>query len=443
MKIFSVKYLIILFFTIVLFTYCDKKIKYNADELLSINKISKNYCSNDSLNTYYEYIPTKYSIAKKWPVIFCFDPHGDGFSPLDSIKEIAEKFGFILIGSNTISNSTQNIDQTLSVLFDDVFKKYSIDNRRVFICGFSGGARIALSAAINLNKINGIIMCGAGITQPLPELNKLLNVYLVVGNQDFNYREVVNSNNFFNTSYNYHIEVFNGQHRWPPEHELHKAILWLLFNDMRKSFIEKDYDLINLFYNQSISNLKNYENDKQFVKAYNAAKNGFDFLKDLHNTKVFQKKMKKLIKEKAFKEEKNKISSIFYKENLLQDQYLNSYLTKDTAWWKNELKSIENIYNSEKDEEMRALYKRILSFLGIAGYSLTKQYIVNHDFITANKVILIYEIIEPDNPDCLFFKAILKYKSGNNKEAQELFKQAKNKGFNDINLTRQMMPNFN
>ncbi|HXB07336.1 MAG TPA: hypothetical protein VNW04_09475, partial [Puia sp.] len=86
------------------------------------------------------YIPARGN-PKAMPVVFFFDPHGDGTLPLNKYKTLAEAYGFILVGSNLSKNgndwpTTENI---WNKLYGDVRQRLKIDDRRLYTCGFSGG----------------------------------------------------------------------------------------------------------------------------------------------------------------------------------------------------------------------------------------------------------------------------------------------------------------
>src|ERR1051326_8768484 len=58
------------------------------------------FIKGDSTQSYALYLPTSYNTEKKYPAIYFFDPHAGGHIPIDKYKDLAEKYDFILIGSN-------------------------------------------------------------------------------------------------------------------------------------------------------------------------------------------------------------------------------------------------------------------------------------------------------------------------------------------------------
>ena len=99
-------------------------------------------CIKNVSHTYALYLPSKYSSDKKYPVIICFDSHGSGVKPVELFKEQAEKYGYILVGSNVSKNGVplQTTFEHYDILLDDVTTRFNIDKSRIYTCGFSGGA---------------------------------------------------------------------------------------------------------------------------------------------------------------------------------------------------------------------------------------------------------------------------------------------------------------
>src|SRR5205085_28773 len=65
--------------------------------------IEKVVCKNDVSQSYALYIPNTQNNAPI-PVIYCFDPHGDGTLPLKNYQALADAYHFTLVGSNNSKN---------------------------------------------------------------------------------------------------------------------------------------------------------------------------------------------------------------------------------------------------------------------------------------------------------------------------------------------------
>src|SRR5271169_907677 len=77
-------------------------LKHSHSDLKPLDKgivIDSVHCSDVPDQVYAVYLPSNYSTAKKWPIIYFFDPHGVGNLPLNLYKDLAEKYGYIIAGT--------------------------------------------------------------------------------------------------------------------------------------------------------------------------------------------------------------------------------------------------------------------------------------------------------------------------------------------------------
>jgi len=58
----------------------------------------------DPTNSYALYLPANYSPEKRWPLVLVFDPFARGEVSVKLFHEAAERYGFIVVGSNNSRN---------------------------------------------------------------------------------------------------------------------------------------------------------------------------------------------------------------------------------------------------------------------------------------------------------------------------------------------------
>ena len=155
--------------------------------------ITRISCKSDSSVNYALYLPKKYSVSEKFPIIFFFDSHGSGTFPLEKYKDLSEKYGYILVGSNNSKNGMrwEENEPQIKIFMNDVKDKLNIDGRRIYVCGFSGGSRVASSVAIFDGEINGVIGMGAGFPSLTDPIRNKFDYFGFAGNEDFNMNEMV------------------------------------------------------------------------------------------------------------------------------------------------------------------------------------------------------------------------------------------------------------
>src|SRR5215510_1879698 len=120
-------------------------------------------CAADALQSYALYLPTKYDPAQAWPVIFAFDPGARGQVPVERYQAAAEKYGYIVAGSNNSRNgSMEGSMAAVRAISADISARFTVDRRRVYTAGMSGGARVAMAVALGSNgQIAGVMASSA------------------------------------------------------------------------------------------------------------------------------------------------------------------------------------------------------------------------------------------------------------------------------------------
>jgi len=166
--------------------------------------------------SYALYLPSQYSPEKRWPIVYAFDPRARGNVPVESMKEAAERHGYILVGSNNSRNGSWKIEaEAAEAIVQDTHARLSIDDRRVYLAGFSGGARVAAQVAQVCKCAAGVLLNGAGF-HPLAFDSKdaPFAVFATVGTFDFNYPELVRTDEELEKlGYPHFLRPFEGPHQ--------------------------------------------------------------------------------------------------------------------------------------------------------------------------------------------------------------------------------------
>lgn len=163
------------------------------DATLLTGKVIDSVIGRDNTTICYAlYLPSYYSSDKKFPCIYFFDSHARGALPVHSYKDLAEKYGFILVGSNVSKNGTPwNVtNDGIKAMMADTRARINIDQARIYTSGFSGGSRVASSTAIMDGGVAGVIGCAAGFPSSNVEPQNKFDYFGMVGDYDFNYTEM-------------------------------------------------------------------------------------------------------------------------------------------------------------------------------------------------------------------------------------------------------------
>jgi predicted esterase len=226
---------------------------------------------NDSSQSYALYLPSRYTPNRKWPVLYAFDPGARGRVPVERFKDAAEKYGWIVIGSNNSRNGPWELAvNAWNAMQIDTHQRFAIDDQRMYATGFSGGARAAVRVAIGCKCLAGVIANGAGFPIDLaPSPTMHFDYFGAVGVDDFNYPELKSLEEpLTKAGISHHIQAFDGRHEWPPVSVATAAVEWMELQAMKNGKRPHDVGFINAAWQQRVSDGRTLEESKKYYEAY-------------------------------------------------------------------------------------------------------------------------------------------------------------------------------
>lgn len=393
-------------------------------------------CKTDPSQSYTLYLPGTYAAGKKFPVIYAFDPHASGKLPVTLYKELADQYNYIIIGSNNSKNGNSwEESQTIAAkLFADAGNRLSIDPQRIYLLGFSGGARVANTLTILNGAVNSVICCGAAA--PVANSGSPRSNYCfmgIAGNEDFNYVEMKKYDMVDLAGHNvkHTLITFNGKHEWPSMTFMDEAFWWLELNEMRKNSASKNEKLIAEHLQPLLDRLAVYNKKKQVVEAYNLCReiiNFYDGLTDLSSCYETYKTIKLSPEiDKALKQEERDWSE----EDALKKQYISAFQTRNLAWWNKDITALNKKIKAGKDAGKVLIYKRVLSFLSLAAYMQTSGALKQNALPAADFYSKIYLLVDPANSEAHYLAASVEALKGNQNGSLSYLKKAVENGFED------------
>ncbi len=407
----------------------NKIVSNGKDSTLKLSVLIRNVkCKIDSTISYALYLPNNYTLNKELPIIFFFDPHGNGSLPVDKYKICSEKYGYIFVGSNNSQNgiSWEVNKPNIEVLMNDVNTRLRVNRGRIYTCGFSGGSRVASSVAIFNGGINAVIGMGAGFPSLSDPIRNHFDYIGFVGNQDFNLNEMSFLMSSMDSSpIRHHCEIFNGKHEWAPIENMDDAFVWLEFNAMKDGVLLKNDSLVKDFIAKNNSDCDNaYDNLLRYRKLVS-------FLDGLMDVSNYKQKADQISQSSQLKEILNRKAILAKKENEMQAVYRNNFLLKDFNWWKQEIKNLEKSSQSKLGKESVLMNKRLLSYLGLLSYMNCSHALRENQFEILEKYLKIYELVEPTNFEHQYIHAEVCAIKKENTQAFIFLRKAISLGFKD------------
>ena len=201
-------------------------------------------CAGDAGQSYALYVPSAYSPERKWNLLLAFHPGARGRLMVEKFQAAAEQYGYIVAGSNTSRNGSWSVSMAAAQCMSaDMGRRFSIDAKRVYLTGMSGGARVAMQVALGKNDIAGVIASSAGYPDDRPRASVPFAVFGTAGTEDFNYLEMRQLDRKLTSPHR--LAVFSGGHTLPPDAVALEAIEWMELQAMKSGRRARDAALVD------------------------------------------------------------------------------------------------------------------------------------------------------------------------------------------------------
>jgi predicted esterase len=251
-------------------------------------------CTSDHGRSYALYLPSRYSPERTWPVLYAFDPRARGTVALERFKDAAERYGWIIVGSNDSRNGPfQPSVDAWNAMVKDTHERLAIDDERVYTAGFSGAARVAIHlATLCRDCIAGVIACGAGFPAgitPSPALH--FAVFAAAGEEDFNYPELTDlDESLAGAGMPHRLEFFDGRHEWMPASVAADAVEWLELKAMQAGRCPPDGRVIDAVRQKTLERAEALERARKIHDAYRAYAGAADAFRGLLDVGDFERR---------------------------------------------------------------------------------------------------------------------------------------------------------
>jgi len=394
--------------------------------------ISKVVCTSDPSMSYALYIPSSKN-NMPLPVVYFFDPHGDGLLPVKKYKSLADSFHFILAGSNDSKNGN-NLDDAgniFTTMKDDLVKRANVNADRIYLCGFSGGAKVATYLALHFPEIKGIISNGAGLEDITHAGDFTFSYTAIAGEGDLNMTDLASIDNFLDkTNTRHSIIYFDGIHEWAPETTMAIAFEGWQLEAMRNKLIPADTLFIHRFATQMKQIIDKKMNLNQLIMAQQICKVAATMLQGFEGEQNwFVQKQSAITQSNIFQQQKSERQQLLALEEKLKSGYQQNFADTDKAYWEKTIKEVKakaQLKNAESH-----MYQRLQAYLSLAFYSISNQLINGDQNKMAEFFVNLYKMADPTNSEAWYFSAIL---DARNKEAEKTKKDLEKAialGFND------------
>lgn len=270
--------------------------------------ITRVTCLNDATQSYALYLPSHYSPDRPWPTIYAFDPFARGKTAVEEYKDAAEKYGYIVAGSNNSENGPFATEMAAAqAMWDDTHRRLAIDKNRVYTTGLSGGARVATALALFCYTCNvtGVIAHGAGypiMQNPKQPANDHFAYYATIGDADLNYPEIIMlRRKKEQADAPFKVKIYPGPHQWAPPEIVEDAIEWLELKAMQAGAEKVDPAFVRKQSEKTQAEANHAEQRGDVLTEYFALRSLVEDFKGLEDTAPFAAKLAGVKGSKALK----------------------------------------------------------------------------------------------------------------------------------------------
>ena len=404
----------------------------SSDSLPTAKLIKDISCKSDASQSYALYIPATNN-NHALPVIYFFDPHADGSLPLGKYKSLADKFGFILIGSNNSKNGNDYsmAENTWQHLFADTKTRINIDISRLYVCGFSGGAKVAGYIALNHPEIKSVIANSAALPDGTPAGSFNFSFTGLAGDGDMNMTNVVTfCNDLEKTNTRHRMILFNGKHEWAPETAMNLAFEGLILDAMRSKQIPADNHFTNNYITESKKRIDGLIAENNLIKANDECNLSMNMLDGLtQEINFFKQKHASISSNTVYQKQLKRAKDLFASEENTKAVYQQQFQSGDINYWKNTIADLNEKAKAKTDEG--AMFNRLLAYLSLAFYSISNQLIRSNQNDGAEYFVALYKMADPANSEAWYLSAIINARKNDGKSTEDDLLKAMANGFTD------------
>jgi hypothetical protein len=241
-------------------------------------------CKDDAAQHYALYVPSNFTPLGRWPVIFIFDAMGRGRTGVERYQAAAEKYGYLVAGSNNSRNGPWEISLGAArAMTADVDKRFPVDPKRIYTAGMSGGARVAMLLALNPTiltgrEVAGVLASSAGFPDGFQKVVPF-PIFGSAGTDDFNHQEMRDLDQGVTTPHR--VEVFEGGHTWLPAELATDGVAWMEIQAMKTGRRPRDAKVIDSIFGERVARAEAQQNRVEKMREWQSIAADFQGFKDV------------------------------------------------------------------------------------------------------------------------------------------------------------------
>ena len=389
-------------------------------------------CRADASQTYALYVPEAIK-SGPLPIVYFFDPHGDGGLPVTRYRSLADRYHMILAGSNNSRNGNDfpTADRIWDALSADTKNRLPLATGQVYVCGFSGGGKVASYLGLQHPGIKSVIAGGAGIPLTGSGTPVGFTFTAIAGTGDMNMTDLVRINDQLDqTAVRHRIIFFNGIHEWAPLPTMDIAFSGLFLDAMAAGTVPVNETLVERFVSMTKSWIGTLLAGHDDTRAEAACRVAISMLTGVSDqVHGFEAQDRSIRESPSYRRQLQVEQDLFTREEAIKNDYQQHFETGDDAYWRHVIDTVRQKAKSVTPEG--AMYQRLAAFLSLAFYSISNQLINAQRNEEARHYVDLYKLADPANSEAWYLSAVLDARAGSAALAQADLARAVATGFRD------------
>jgi tetratricopeptide (TPR) repeat protein len=325
----------------------------------------------------------------------------------------------------------------------DVLDRFSVDERRLYATGFSGGARVAsMTAQVQKGRIAGVIGCAAGFPEAEgPTAQTPFAFCGTVGNEDYNWLEMNRlDRSLASLGKPHRLLRFSGGHTWPPKDVAMAAVEWLELQAMKAGTRPRDAALVDGWLRRELSQATDQENRGTLYEAWLSYSDLATTFQGLTDVQPFGTRATALQNQEVVK---NEIGRERKAEDLEEAQWIeiSRYVAQmsDTDQQTDATRSLCALIDVLKRKEQsarspseRLLTQRLIEYASVTAYYAGQPLFDAGEYHSALSYFQVQAAIHPESSAIQYRLAVTCGRAGDMKNALKALKNAADRGFSDV-----------
>lgn len=382
---------------------------FSQQMILKKGEIVEGLSVNDSTeNTYSIYVPKKFSMDKKWPLLMVFDTEGKEKSALSMFVMAAENEGYVLAAPKLVDTVSLAKNMILtSKTIEKIAGMLPIHSDRIYTAGEGSGGQFASLVPVLVKGVNGVMSIGASLSNSeLINMKKPFHFVGIVNKENYNYPFMLTDAKLLDRyKFPNQVLIYDGNGQWPGVPYIEKGMQIFTLDAMGRKWIAKDSIYVEKLYQEDLAKVNQLKNIGDLLWAEHYMTEMMSMYGALKNMDSLRSVQRDLRRSKEYKVQKRAENAAFLQESMLKEDYqyymeedVYTYNFKNLGWWNYQMGEIDKYISGPKpfEKQMGHRLKGYVNALAEDNINIVlSEEVVDEDALAF--LYMLKTILEPDN----------------------------------------------